>query len=213
MHAILTVFLKEFRENLRERRTLLSALILGPLLGPVLFAGALSLNIEQGTVKNDRLVTLAVSHVERAPNLLAFLHEYGVTVKPFVAEDADARAAIREHRETLVLLITDHFGQKLGSGEPAPLELYADSSDASNGRDVTRVRLLLEQYGALVARLRITARGVNPLVLSPIVLQNIDVSTPASRSSSTPDIPGAGCISFTRCAAPAIAGRCGAAKR
>jgi sodium transport system permease protein len=182
MGAILTVFLKEFRENLRERRTLLSAMILGPLLGPLLFAGALSLSIERGTVKNDRPVSLAVAHTERAPNLLAFLRQYGVNIKPVGVDDEGARTAIREHRETLVLLITDHFGEKLGSGEPAPLELYADSSDASNGRDVTRVRLLLEQYGALVARLRITARGVNPLVLSPIVLQNIDVSTPASRS-------------------------------
>jgi sodium transport system permease protein len=182
MHAILTVFLKEFRENLRERRTLLSALILGPLLGPVLFAGALSLNIEQGTAKNDRPVTLAVSHAERAPNLLAFLHEYGVTVKPFVAEDADARAAIREHRETLVLLITEHFGPQLSSGEPAPLVLYADSSDVSNARDIGRVRILIEQYGSLIARLRITARGLDPTVLSPIVVQNVDVSTPASRS-------------------------------
>ena len=182
MGAILTVFLKEFRENLRERRTLLSAMILGPLLGPLLFAGGLSLSIERGTVKNDRPVSLAVAHTERAPNLLAFLHQYGVNIKPVDVDDETARQAIREHRETLVLLITDDFGQKLGSGEPAPLELYADSSDASNGRDVTRVRLLLEQYGALIARLRITARGVNPLVLSPIVLQNIDVSTPASRS-------------------------------
>ena len=40
MRAILTVFAKEFRENLRERRTLLSALVFGPLLGPLLFAGA-----------------------------------------------------------------------------------------------------------------------------------------------------------------------------
>jgi sodium transport system permease protein len=182
MGAVLTVFLKEFRENLRERRTLLSAMILGPLLGPLLFAGGLSLSIERGTVRNDRPVSLAVAHTERAPNLLAFLHQYGVNIKPVGVDDAGARQAIREHRETLVLLITDHFGEKLGSGEPAPLELYADSSDASNGRDVTRVRVLLEQYGALIARLRITARGVNPLVLSPIVLQNIDVSTPASRS-------------------------------
>jgi sodium transport system permease protein len=182
MSAILTVFLKEFRENLRERRTLLSALILGPLLGPLLFAGALSLNIEQGTLKSDRTVTLAVSHAERAPNLLSFLHEYGVTIKPVGFDDSAARAAIREHSETLVLLITDHFGQQLGSGEPAPLVLYADSSDAANGRDLNRVRILIEQYGALIARLRITARGVDPLVLSPIVVQDVDVSTPASRS-------------------------------
>jgi sodium transport system permease protein len=182
MGAILTVFLKEFRENLRERRTLLSALILGPLLGPVVFALAISLNIAQGTVKNERPVSLAVSHADRAPNLLAFLHEYGVDVKPVGFDDAAARAAIREHRETLVLLITDHFGRHLDAGEPAPLVLYADSSDPSNARDLGRVRVLIEQYGALIARLRITARGVDPLLLSPIVVQHIDVSTPASRS-------------------------------
>jgi sodium transport system permease protein len=182
VNAIFTVFLKEFRENLRDRRTLLSALILGPLLGPMLFAAALSLNIEQGTVKGDRPVSLAVSHADRAPNLLAFLHEYGINIKNVDAEDAGARAAIREHRETLVLLIDAQFGKRLDSGDPAPLSLYADSSDPSNGRNLGRVRVLLEQYGVQITRLRIQARGIDPLVLDPIVVQNVDVSTPASRS-------------------------------
>ena len=182
MNAIFTVFLKEFRENLRDRRTLLSALILGPLLGPMLFAAALSLNIEQGTVKGDRPVSLAVSHADRAPNLLAFLHEYGVNIKNVAVEDAGARAAIREHRETLVLLIDAQFGKRLDAGDPAPLALYADSSDPSNGRNLGRVRVLLEQYGVQITRLRIQARGIDPLVLDPIVVQNVDVSTPASRS-------------------------------
>jgi sodium transport system permease protein len=182
MGAIFTVFSKEFRENLRDRRTLFSALILGPLLGPLLFAAALSLNIEQGTAKSDRPVALAVSHAGRAPDLLAFLHEYGVTVQPLDVDDAGARSAIREHRQTLVLLITDQFGKQLQSGQPAPLVLYADSSDAVNTKNLARVRVLLEQYGVLITRLRITARGIDPLVLSPIVVQDIDVSTPASRS-------------------------------
>jgi sodium transport system permease protein len=182
MGAIFTVFSKEFRENLRDRRTLFSALILGPLLGPLLFAAALSLNIEQGTAKSDRPVALAVSHAGRAPDLLAFLHEYGVTVQPLDVDDAGARSAIRGHRQTLVLLITDQFRKQLQSGQPAPLVLYADSSDASNARNLARVRVLLEQYGALIARLRISARGIDPLVLSPVAVQDIDVSTPASRS-------------------------------
>jgi sodium transport system permease protein len=182
MRAILTVLIKEFRENLRDRRTLFSALILGPLLGPLLFAAALSLNIEQGIAKSDRPVELAVSHAGRAPNLLAFLHEYGVNVQPLDVDDAGARSAIRGHRQTLVLLITDQFRKQLQSGQPAPLVLYADSSDASNARNLARVRVLLEQYGALIARLRISARGIDPLVLSPVAVQDIDVSTPASRS-------------------------------
>jgi sodium transport system permease protein len=179
---MLTVFAKEFGENLRERRTLFSALILGPLLAPVLFAVALKVGIQQGIVKSDLPVTLAVSHAERAPHLLAFLHQYGVTIRAVGLSDEAARSATREHRESAVLMIPQDFGRELSSGDPAPLVLYADSSDAANRQDVTRVKVLLEQYSLLVARLRISARGIDPLVLSPIVVQNIDVSTPASRS-------------------------------
>jgi sodium transport system permease protein len=182
MRAILTVFIKEFRENLREKRTLLSALILGPLLGPILFAVALSSSIERGASRNDRPVMLAVSHANRAPNLISFLHQYGVEIQPVTFDDAGARAAIREHRQTQVLVISDDFGKQLASGEPATLVLYADSSDSSNTRGISRVRVLLEQYGVLIQRLRITARGIDPLVLAPIVVQSVDVATPASRS-------------------------------
>ncbi len=182
IRAILTVFIKEFRENLRDRRTLISALLLGPLLGPVLFSGAMSLNIEQGVTRSDGPVTLAVAHAERAPNLLAFLHQYGVEIQPIDVDADGARSAIREHRQSVVLVVTDQFGKQLAAGDPAPLALYADSSDTTNSRNVTRVRALLGQYGVLIARLRITARGIDPMVLSPLAVQDIDVSTPASRS-------------------------------
>ncbi len=182
MNPILNIFAKEFRENLRDRRTLISALILGPLLWPLLFTATLSFGIEQGTLKNDRPVALAVAHTERAPNLLDFLREYSVKVQALNVDDAGARSAIREHRQTLVLLITEHFGQQLTSGEPAPLVLYADSSDASGMKDLTRVRVLLEQYGALIGRLRVMARGIDPQALTPIAVEDVDVATPASRS-------------------------------
>ena len=182
MHTILTVFAKEFRENLRERRTLFSALILGPLLGPLLFAGALSLQIERSASHADRAVQLALAHGERAPNLAAFLAESGITVQPVDYDAAAARAAIRAHRHERVLEVTADFGAHLASGAPAPLVLYADSSEVSSAADTDHVRAVLEQYGSVIARLRVVARGVDPLVLSPIALQDIDVSTPAARS-------------------------------
>jgi len=37
LRGIFTVFRKEFLENLRDRRTIITALIFGPLLGPMLF--------------------------------------------------------------------------------------------------------------------------------------------------------------------------------
>ena len=70
MRAVLTVFAKEFRENLRERCTLISALSVR-CSGRCCSRALLSLG--HGAQQTDKAVTLAVAHGERAPNLLAFL--------------------------------------------------------------------------------------------------------------------------------------------
>ncbi len=185
MSAILSVFRKEFRENLRDRRTVIAALILGPLFGPLLFAAGLSLAIRHGDSEGNRQVTLAVSHGERAPNLLDYLRQYGVTVEPVALDDAGARQAINQRRYATVLAVSGDFGSRLASGEPAPVTLYTDASDTTNGRDVARVRAILGQYGSTLARMRATVRGLDPLVLTPIAVNDVDVSTPASRSVVT----------------------------
>jgi sodium transport system permease protein len=182
MRAILVVFAKEFRENLRERRTLFTALLLGPLLAPLLFAGALSLQLQRGAEEGERTLALAVAHAERAPNLLAFLRQYGVAVTPVDYEATQARAAVQARIQPRVLLVRADFATRLAAGEPAPLELYADSSDITAAGDGARLRGLLAQYAGLLARLRIAARGIDPLTLSPLAVQDIDVSTPATRS-------------------------------
>lgn len=182
MRAILIVFLKEFRENLRERRTLFSALILGPLLGPLLFAAGLALQLERGIAQGDKAVPLAVAQAARAPNLLNFLRQYNIAVTPVDCDDAAARAAVQAHRYAQVLIVPADFGARLAAGEPAPLQLYADASDVTAGRDSARVRAVLGQYGNTLARLRLAARGIDPLVTTPLAVQDIDVSTPATRS-------------------------------
>jgi sodium transport system permease protein len=182
VRAILTVFAKEFRENLRERRTLFSALILGPLLGPLLFVGGLSLRFGGGVEEGERPLTLAVAHAERAPNLIAFLRQYGLKVTPVDYDDVSARAAVQAYRYEQVLMVTPDFAARLAGGAPAPLRLYADSSDVAAAGDVERLRALISQYSSLVGRLRIAARGIDPRVLTPLAVQNIDVATPATRS-------------------------------
>ncbi len=180
--AIMAVFRKEFRENLRDRRTVTTALIVGPLFGPLLFAAALSLTIQRGDASADKPVKLAVMHAERAPNLLDFMRQYSVTVEQVNFDDAGARRAVAERRYPMVLSVSGDFGARLAGGEPATVSLYTDASDDSNGREVGRVRAILNQYDSTLARMRVMLRGVDPLVLSPIVIESIDVSTPASRA-------------------------------
>jgi sodium transport system permease protein len=182
MRAILTVFGKEFRENLRDRRTLFTALIFGPLFAPLLFAAILALMIQRGDVQADKPLALAVSHTERAPNLIAGLIEYGVTVEPVTYDDAAARKAIQERRHKLVLMIPENYGEQFQAARPAPLALYSDSSEQTIERDVRRTKGILAAYSSNIARLRMMARGLDPMVLAPVAVHDVDVSTPAGRS-------------------------------
>ena len=183
MRAIWRVFVKEFRENLRDRRTLLSALIFGPLLGPMLIASLLSLSFRGTGAQLDRPLNLTVAHAERAPDLLSFLRQYNVRVRGVEEDQAAARRAVAAHRGEQVLLVPDDFGSRLQAGKPAPLLLFADESDTNSARSVERIAAIVNQYSETIARLRLVARGLDPLLTLPIVLHPIDISTPAARSA------------------------------
>jgi sodium transport system permease protein len=182
LRAIWTVFRKEFRENLRDRRTLLSALVFGPVFGPVAVALLVQFGISHAEAQSDENIKIAVSHAERAPNLLAYLGARGIEVEKVDFDEAAARAAISSQAHKIVLDIPADFGERLSQGKPAPVALYSDSSRGFDRRGVGRVRALIAQYGLDIAQLRFLARGIDPISVLPISVQEIDVSTPSSRS-------------------------------
>src|SRR5688572_29590899 len=182
LRGVWAVFRKEFRENLRDRRTLLSALVFGPVLGPILVAGLVQFSINQSEEQSDENITVAVTHSERAPNLLAYLTARGVDVVKVDLDEAGAREAVVSQTHKIILDIPDDFGARLQDGQPAPVVLYSDSSRGFERRGVGRVRTLISQYGIEIAQLRFLARGIDPISVLPISVQEIDVSTPSSRS-------------------------------
>jgi sodium transport system permease protein len=182
LRGIWAVFRKEFRENLRDRRTLLSALVFGPVLGPVLLAAMMQFSISHGVTQLDENLTVSVAHAERAPNLLAYLNARGIDVVKVDFDEAAARRAVTQQTHKIILEIPEDFGARLQEGQPAPVILYSDSSRAFEQRAVARVRGLVAQYGIEIAQLRFLARGIDPISVLPISVQEVDVSTATGRS-------------------------------
>lgn len=176
------VFAKEFIENLRDRRTILSALLFGPLFGPLLFGAMVSRMLHQSMVESDEPLTITISGAERAPNLAAFLESQGLTLKRASLGERAAREEVRRGAAALVLIVPEAYAARLRSGEPAPLFLVADSSDAQARHSVERVRALLASYGSNLAQLRLQARGISPLLALPVAVNEIDVTTPTGRA-------------------------------
>ncbi|MBL8300678.1 MAG: ABC transporter permease [Rhodanobacteraceae bacterium] len=179
MNAVLVVFLKEVVENLRDRRSIINALVLGPLLGPLLFAALTSLMITRELDRSEKPIEVSIVGAEHAPNLVAFLRQNGVRPKPAVA---DPETRIRLQEEDMVLRIPDTYAQAWSAGKTAQIELLYDSSQRDSATPVERLRGLVQAYSSQNGAMRLMARGLSPAVASPLIVATRDQSTPQSRS-------------------------------
>ncbi|MCZ8133201.1 MAG: ABC transporter permease subunit [Steroidobacteraceae bacterium] len=181
--AAWVVFLKELRENFRDRRTLLTALLFGPLGAPVLFAVLMNVTLERGAERGEEPVEVVVVGREHAPNLVAYLQQQGAAVeeRPGVTPET-ASAAVRRRQAALVLVIPADFGERLRAGQPAAVGLHADSSDTGTAGARSRLASMLQGYSSRTAAQRLQARGLSPLLVQPVAVDLVDVATPASRA-------------------------------
>lgn len=179
IERIAVVLGKELRDNVRDRRALLSALVY-PLLGPGLLVGLLAFVGYTFSEQAEERMLLPVAGASEAPDLMRFLAQHNVAVS---AAPADPEAAVRAGEEDLVLIVPPGFAADFAAGRPASLQLVLDDSRQSAAVSIRRGRRLLEAYGAQIAALRLVARGLSPEILSPLAVEELDLATPQSQAA------------------------------
>ncbi|MCW0201166.1 MAG: ABC transporter permease [Rhodanobacter thiooxydans] len=177
--AFLSVFLKEVKENLRDRRTLMSAFLTGPLLGPLLFVMLINFTLNRELDKAEQPLPVPVIGAEYAPNLMNALKAGGVLPAAPVADPAQA---VRKQDADVVLRIASGYGKAWRQGEPVQVELFYDSSQRDANSSVERVTQLVEGYARQQGAMRLVARGLSPATAWPLQVTRRDQATPQSRA-------------------------------
>ena len=183
MRTFLAVFFKEILDNIRDRRTLASALIMGPIFGPVLFAMVINLSIDRALDDAESTMELPVIGQQQAPNLMRFLESRNIDIVAGPEEIDGAADAVKTGEHDVVLVIPEDFGKNLADTIPARVELYSDEANSQGEKEERRARSALRGYNQQLAAIRLSARGVNPMLLRPINIDEVDVSTPSGRSA------------------------------
>jgi sodium transport system permease protein len=169
---------KELRDAFRDRRAIYSVLF-GSLFGPVLVA--VMFNAVADRQREIEEVTVPVVGIDHAPALVEWLRQQsGVTV---VAGPADPEAAVRDRREDVVVVIPEDYAKKFRASRPVELQVVSDGSRSASRPKVQRVRALLQRYGSEVAALRLIGRGVSPAVVTPIQVEDREVSSAQQRAA------------------------------
>lgn len=178
MKSMWIVWWKELLELSRDRRTLMLALVMGPLLAPALFVGLLTLAESRAKDQMEKPLSIAMVGAEHAPNLVAWLAGQGIEKKA-LAGDPDA--AIRNQDEDVYLKIGADYAKHWHEGAPALVEIVHDSTRQDAEVPVRRLEGALTRYGQQVGALRLLSRGINPSVAAPLAVSHKDLSTPESR--------------------------------
>jgi sodium transport system permease protein len=176
--TFLAVFRKELRDFARDRRTFLMALLLGPLMYPLLMLGMGKLMESRLSTQLEKPLEIPIVGAQYAPNLIAFLGTLDIHPK---TPPKDLVAAIRNQSEDVALVISPDFAEQWRAGKPAKVEIVADTTRTNTDVPVQRLRSALEGYGRQVGALRLVARGVNPLVGTPVAVTQRDVATPEAK--------------------------------
>lgn len=178
MSALLTVMAKELTDLMRDRRTMMVSLLMGPLLMPLLILGMGKLVANRITTQLEKPLAVPVLGAQHAPNLIAWLEGQNIVVKP-APKDPDA--AIRDQSEDVILRIDEKFGEQWRGSLPAGIEILHDSSRDDARIPVQRLESLLQGYGQSVGALRLVARGISPSTAQPLRVSHRDLATPEAR--------------------------------
>ena len=172
------VFRKELLDALRDRRSLMSALLF-PMFAPLM------INLLFGTIaarerSADDLV-FPVQGAELAPGLVAWIERANHEV---VEATGDLFAQVRDGDLELAVLIDLDYAEDFANGTPATVSLIIDGSKNELSSLVRRARTVLSTYGAQTSALRLMARGVSSEVRTPVRLEELDIATSQQRSAN-----------------------------
>ncbi|MEY3516830.1 MAG: hypothetical protein RIS67_1047, partial [Pseudomonadota bacterium] len=178
MNAMIAVMKKELLDLFRDRKTVAISLLMGPLLFPALILGLGKLASNRVSTQLEKPLELPVIGAEHAPNLVHWLSGRNVVIKP---APANPEGEIAAQNIEVILMIPAEYTDKWRGSEPAPVEIWHDSSRDDARIPVERVSNLLENYSRTTGALRLLSRGISPTAAQAVRVERKDLATPESR--------------------------------
>lgn len=170
---VFTVFRKEVKDNVRDKRSLMSSFLL-PVFYPLLLGLIMGVTTKKLKSSKGKVVKLPVVGVQNAPAVVRFLEQHKVKVLPM---KKGLRALVKKGKYKVALKIPKDFAKTFRSAKPAKVTMIVDKSRRWGREATKRVHRVLMAYGQKIGALRLVARGVHPQVVRPIAVQMTDIAT------------------------------------
>jgi len=182
-NAIGIVYRKEFTEWVRDRRTLISTVLVPLFFFPIIMVGFTALAVVMMDTAQKETPKVMVLGGEDSPQLLAELRKAeSLKIAPFSANwkeqisDKEIRAAVE---------IPRGFQAALEKGEAKTVKIYFYEGETKSSFGADHIQKFLKDYREQVVKERLAAKNVPPSVLTPFEIHQENVAPPEKVSGAT----------------------------
>jgi sodium transport system permease protein len=166
------VFLKELRDALRDRRTLLMVVLSSVAIGPLMLVALSALVADMETRAEAR--ELVAQGMDAAPTLRNYIERQGWVIQAAPA-DYEAALAKRSFGQPVVVVPAD-FERDLADGIAPRLLVVSSSANQRAQGSAGSVHGLLQGFNHEQGGLRLALRGVPPAVLQVAQVEEQDLA-------------------------------------
>ena len=166
---VMIVLKKEIKDLIRDRRTIISSIVLPMILIPlinIVMGGSIQ-KLEKDMNEN---VTVALSQSSNTAEVRELVRDRILSKNPnIVLVDADDPARAIENDEIRCIIdVENTYAEKLNKGQPIKITLQYDESKTKSQAAAEIVSMAVGEFSAEVVEERIVAMGFDPAILQPV---------------------------------------------
>lgn len=175
--AIRIVYGKELRDSLRDRRTIISMIVVPVVVIPLMMSVVGGLMFKTMTKAREEIPQIMIIGGENSPKAISAVR----AAKNFqiVPAREDFTNQIVEKKIRAAVKLPPDFDAAIASGETARVEIYEYSGEIKSGFAAESLNTFLRNLQDATVRERLEARGVPVAILKPFTVRRQNVAPPA----------------------------------
>ena len=178
--VILHLARKEILSTLRDRRAILSNLVIPLVMLPAIMIG-LPLAIGGLFEREQETVTeLAVAGLAHLPDQL---RDIITAQNASLVEVENPETVVREGDYPAALEVPADFSERLDAGEQTTIIVYSKQGNLSSELSASKITAAVQAYRQQLVAARLAIAGLDPSVLEPVRVDTVDASSDAERAS------------------------------
>ena len=173
---IITIYLKELTDSLRDRRTLISMIVIPVLLMPVIFFVGGTVMSKVVRKAKDEATSLVILGAADSPGVVAALkadRKFRV-----IETQADYKTLISEKKIRLAVEIPAGFEAALKSGTASTVTLYHYEGEMKSGMGVGEADRFFRNLREKTVEARLSDRGLSADLVKPFDIRRQNVAPP-----------------------------------